>query len=531
MNLPLNFHWVIDILSRLAETVAESSDDMQGYVTEILLTLTHNIDAIHKQISGILPVNPIPQSSPSKESSNPHLLVPSTLTSKIEALQNRMFPNDRPAGTRTFRRQTRDPLSNANSMSGMATAPTSPRNHSVMTASTLVEGQSTMTICPSVSPHVDFLLRPDEQPQFVLRHSPDSDRSRASTASTLTRSRSVQNVSQPQTFFPNPLPNVISNASNNNDAHTLAVSIDDAKTVLAQLFWIGICLLESDYEYEFTLAVQLLSTVINKVQLNTFDYNDRIMNILKMMKWPLFSGLQALVLKGCTSTITFDSTMNFIGCLTNILSLPFVSTSKSALALNVIALLPYMMYNYDNQHVVCVQSAERIARVCSQHPDSDKLTSLAAVMAKYAQGELSSNASQWAQCVLQYLTNIYMSDAMDWIRFLCEILDYGPSYLQASIIDIFRHFVTLIYTKTFTDYAAFNHELVRTLCKYVNRTEYCADITKILKLLIQRASTLSTPKHIPTNNLSNSAALTSHMGRVEFSETPRASIELPGKID
>ncbi|CAF4517265.1 unnamed protein product, partial [Rotaria magnacalcarata] len=47
LGLPLNFRWVIDILSRLVETVAEHNDDMQGYVTEILLTLTHNIDPIH----------------------------------------------------------------------------------------------------------------------------------------------------------------------------------------------------------------------------------------------------------------------------------------------------------------------------------------------------------------------------------------------------------------------------------------------------------------------------------------------------
>ncbi|CAF4575744.1 unnamed protein product, partial [Rotaria magnacalcarata] len=61
---------------------------MQGYVTEILLTLTHNIDPIHKQISGLFTTT-IQQSPPSKEPLNSHVINPLILTNKIEALQNR----------------------------------------------------------------------------------------------------------------------------------------------------------------------------------------------------------------------------------------------------------------------------------------------------------------------------------------------------------------------------------------------------------------------------------------------------------
>ncbi|CAF4421225.1 unnamed protein product, partial [Rotaria magnacalcarata] len=78
-------------------------------------------------------------------------------------------------------------------------------------------------------------------------------------------------------------------------------------------------------------------------------------------------------LKGCTSTVTYESTMILISCLTNMLTSPFVTMNNSSLAINVIALLPYMMYNYDNQHVVCIQAAERIARVCNEHDEKAKL--------------------------------------------------------------------------------------------------------------------------------------------------------------
>jgi hypothetical protein len=504
---------------------------MQGYVTEILLTLTHNIDAIHKQISGSHSVS-IQQLSPSKESLNYHTINPLTLANKIEAIQSNMFPTDR-RQIRTFRRQSRDRLSIVVTNSGMATAPTSPRN---INSTTLTDGHSTTTICPSISTNNGFLLQPDDQQQKLLfRISPESDRTCTSTTSTLTRSYSANNVRQQQPFISNNNNNNINNNNNNNtnstntnDVQTLAASIDDAKTVLAQLFWIGICLLESDYEYEFTLSIQLLTTIIDKIQLNTYDYIDRIMNILKTIKWQQFPGVQSLVFKGCTSTITFESTMTLISCLTNILTLPFISMNKSSLAMNVIALLPYMMYNYDNQHVVCIQAADRIARVCNEHDDGAKLTNLTAVMSLYAQGKFGSTASQWAKCVLKYLTDVYIEDSINWIRFLCEILDNGPNYLQISILDIFYHLVTLIDTKSLNDYASFNNELVRTLCKYVNKTEYCNEITKTLKLLIQRSSTLSTPKHITSNSHYTTAPVTSHMGDVHF-DTHKSSIELPGK--
>ncbi|CAF4914836.1 unnamed protein product, partial [Rotaria magnacalcarata] len=59
------------------------------------------------------------------------------------------------------------------------------------------------------------------------------------------------------------------------------------------------------------------------------------MNILKTIKWQQFPGLQSLALKGCTSTVTYESTMILISCLTNMLTSPFVTMNNSSLAINV----------------------------------------------------------------------------------------------------------------------------------------------------------------------------------------------------
>lgn len=44
---------VSDILSRLVETVAEQGEDMQGYVTELLLTLEAAVDSLESNFRSL----------------------------------------------------------------------------------------------------------------------------------------------------------------------------------------------------------------------------------------------------------------------------------------------------------------------------------------------------------------------------------------------------------------------------------------------------------------------------------------------
>lgn len=46
--------------------------------------------------------------------------------------------------------------------------------------------------------------------------------------------------------------------------------------VLAQLFWISVSVLESDYEYEFLLAMRLLDKVLSRLPLDRPDCRDKV---------------------------------------------------------------------------------------------------------------------------------------------------------------------------------------------------------------------------------------------------------------
>ena len=45
-------------------------------------------------------------------------------------------------------------------------------------------------------------------------------------------------------------------------------------------------------------------------------------------------------------------------------SVSFDRTAVSCFPLNVIALVPYMMYHYDNHHTECINAAVAITKIC-----------------------------------------------------------------------------------------------------------------------------------------------------------------------
>lgn len=72
---------------------------------------------------------------------------------------------------------------------------------------------------------------------------------------------------------------------------------DDKMTILAQLFWLSVSLLESDYEHEFLLALRLLSRVLHRLPLDRPDARDKVEKLQTQLRWSSFPGVHALLLK------------------------------------------------------------------------------------------------------------------------------------------------------------------------------------------------------------------------------------------
>ncbi len=134
--------------------------------------------------------------------------------------------------------------------------------------------------------------------------------------------------------------------------------------ILVQLFWICLAVLESDYEHEFLLGLRLLQRVLNRLPLDRPDVREKVEKLQAQLKWPNFPGVHSLLLKGCTNPNTYESTLCVLSHMTLLLDFAVIDPSQSlAFPMNVVALLPYMVQNYEDANELCIRSAENIAQV------------------------------------------------------------------------------------------------------------------------------------------------------------------------
>ena len=80
--------------------------------------------------------------------------------------------------------------------------------------------------------------------------------------------------------------------------------------ILVKIFWTCICLLESDFEHEFVLAIEIMEQILSKIDLNSGtacngqllvhknEFRTHLELFLFKINWADFPGLQNLLLKG-----------------------------------------------------------------------------------------------------------------------------------------------------------------------------------------------------------------------------------------
>lgn len=234
LRVPINSRMLSDILSRLVETVAEQGEDMQGYVTELLLTLESAVDSLESDFRPLDYMKDFFKSTPN--------------------LNNKDTP---------FKK-------NPESANGANVPGTPILNQSIQ------QGHARST-----SYSVSYVLRKSvpsgsEAKERIRSNNEIEHRAGANKfSSNLSRSRSAQSLKLL------------------GDSATQ----DDKLTILAQLFWLAVSLLESDFEHEFLLAVRLLARVMHRLPLDRPDARDKVEKLQSQLRWNSFPGVHALLLK------------------------------------------------------------------------------------------------------------------------------------------------------------------------------------------------------------------------------------------
>lgn len=248
-------------------------------------------------------------------------------------------------------------------------------------------------------------------------------------------------------------------------------------------------MLESDFEHEFLLSIEIINEILERIDLNIGTANNGQLLVHKnefrtnaelfafRINWPNFPGLQNLLMKGCTcpSATTVETTQRLlVQLIPHCAKLNFVDPSSSdsnnfkGVAMNLISLLPTLIFNYERPNDLCISAAQAYYKVLNEQiqfleqqrftksiPEKseqvpaanavkiqkttkiEQLKNLAHVMNLYSTSNFGKDCVQWTKCVITYLSEYFEQCQIEagnlttastsyyykWIVFLTELLD------------------------------------------------------------------------------------------------------------
>ncbi|KAL7983394.1 hypothetical protein Chor_000270 [Crotalus horridus] len=243
-------------------------------------------------------------------------------------------------------------------------------------------------------------------------------------------------------------------------------NINNPTNLLATIFWGAVALMESDFEFEYLMALRLLSKLLVHLPLDKVENREKLEKLQGQLKWTDFSGLQQLLLKGFTSLTTTDLTLQLFSLLTPVSRVSMVDSSQAiGFPLNVLCLLPHLIQHFDGPNQLCKDIAERIAQVCLEEKNP-KLSNLAHVMTLYKTHSYTRDCATWVNVVCRYLHEAFADITLNMITYLAELLEKGLPNMQQSLLQIIYSLLSYMDLSSLP-VKQFNMEVLKTIEKYV----------------------------------------------------------------
>ncbi|XP_041471022.1 protein furry homolog isoform X2 [Lytechinus variegatus] len=430
LNPPLNPMMLSNIMTRLVETVADQGEDVQGYATEILLTLENSIDTLAQD------------------------LIFADLRERSKSGSSRKAE---------FRKSTSNLFS------------IGPTSNFEGIRPKIMEGPNSVN-----SPGNN-----NADMRAYVEH-----RGRSSTTSELDKSSFHRGRARSSSS--------LKHIGENN-------IFEERLNMLAQVFWIFVSLLESDYEFEFLMALKALEKLLRYLPLDRPEVRVRLDQVLAQLRWEGYPGLQALILKGFTSSVTYDLTLHLVSKLTTYTHLRVIDPTQAAgFPLNVVALLPYLIQKFGQPEKFACEIATNISRVCQER--CTKMAPLSTVLTMYKNGTYNRDSKAWAGVVCKYLHGAYSHFSIPMMTFLIEVLEKGPINNQSPVLQIVYHLIHNIDLMA-APMQQVNDNLLRVIAKYVQGVHW-QDSLNILKVAVSKSSSLvKPPSHSDHHNRVVSLAL------------------------
>ncbi|XP_053564441.1 protein furry homolog isoform X4 [Bombina bombina] len=263
--------------------------------------------------------------------------------------------------------------------------------------------------------------------------------------------------------------------------------------LLSTIFWVAVALMESDFEFEYFMALRLLNKLLSHLPLDKSENREKLEKLQGQLKWPDFSGLQQLLLKGFTSLTTTDLTLHLFSTLTPVSRVSMVDSSQIiGFPLNVLCLLPHLIQHFDSPNHFCKEIAERIAQVCLEEKNP-KLSNLAHVMTLYKTHSYTRDCATWVNVVCRYLHEAFTDLTLNMVTYLAELLEKGLPSMQQSLLQIIYSLLSHMDMSVIPG-KQFNMEVLKTIEKYVQSIHW-KEALNILKLVVSRSASLVLPAY------------------------------------
>ncbi|XP_027533583.1 protein furry homolog isoform X7 [Neopelma chrysocephalum] len=306
-------------------------------------------------------------------------------------------------------------------------------------------------------------------------------------------------------------------SSSLKDSLTDPSHINNPTNLLATIFWVAVALMESDFEFEYLMALRLLNKLLAHLPLDKAENREKLEKLQGQLKWADFSGLQQLLLKGFTSLTTTDLTLQLFSLLTPVSRISMVDSSQAiGFPLNVLCLLPHLIQHFDGPNQFCKDIAERIAQVCLEEKNP-KLSNLAHVMTLYKTHSYTRDCATWVNVVCRYLHEAFADITLNMVTYLAELLEKGLPSMQQSLLQMIYSLLSYM-DMSAIPVKQFNVEVLKTIEKYVQSIHW-REALNILKLVVSRSASLVLPSYQHSD-----------LSKMEIHRVwNSASKELPGK--
>uniref|UniRef100_A0A7M4EYN2 FRY microtubule binding protein n=1 Tax=Crocodylus porosus TaxID=8502 RepID=A0A7M4EYN2_CROPO len=306
-------------------------------------------------------------------------------------------------------------------------------------------------------------------------------------------------------------------SSSLKDSLTDPSHINNPTNLLATIFWVAVALMESDFEFEYLMALRLLNKLLAHLPLDKVENREKLEKLQGQLKWADFSGLQQLLLKGFTSLTTTDLTLQLFSLLTPVSRISMVDSSQAiGFPLNVLCLLPHLIQHFDSPNQFCKEIAERIAQVCLEEKNP-KLSNLAHVMTLYKTHSYTRDCATWVNVVCRYLHEAFADITLNMVTYLAELLEKGLPSMQQSLLQMIYSLLSYVDLSAIP-VKQFNMEVLKTIEKYVQSVHW-REALNILKLVVSRSASLVLPSYQHSD-----------LSKMEIHRVwTSASKELPGK--